>query len=685
MMTDPIEPVDPDIDDSYADDIDDSIAVTENGGQYVNKNNGQVAGHVARDQVLNVHNWLGRYRAAWELSDAFVRETMDSFVDRAYGPDGLSREAAARILQERRHVLLVARRDTGRRTAAVGLLAAVPSPRREIPTDDDEKSLLPVAEVPWESYGRCSYLLTVPPGSRDGRLREVLMAYREEVEKRDSYLVVLVEPDTLERSEDVPGFAALTVTAPAREELLRRLLTDQHARLNVDALLQEPPLREMLADATPTQITRLSNRIRAAASDPEELLGDIVRKALQAYRNWDEELGDWFERNPDPRTRLFLVALAFLQGAQATNVLHAMEKLAEKLAEPANVRGGIGAPGIRQLANKVSANLDDQHRIFFTLPSYDVAILRYVHSDQSKAFRTRLWAWASDLPIRSGGSANARVAGQVASAMLEVTRALPGADAPEVRTLVERWWSYKTLRPLVVDLMTALTLSPEAGPAMRGRLNQWAKYSGSHPLLCAVAEVCCGALADAYPQVALTRLNNLAGRGVESVTDAVVTAVKSLWERPMHRQPTLQRIIDWAAERDERQSVGLLALAAISETPEQAGILLTELAGDAALRVKLKDALSFLFTDAVPQGGILDALMRWLDAATRESTYEHLISDLMVGAAGNGQGASKRLARMTRLLFEWQPVACDEEHPAARGLRDQIQERLQRANPLAVA
>ncbi|GAA2218048.1 hypothetical protein ACFY2R_22850 [Micromonospora olivasterospora] len=677
MTTDAIEPVDPDIDDSYADDIDDGLSVDENSGQ--------VASRVGRDMVQNVHNWLGRYQAARELSDAFVQETIEAFVERVYGPDGLSREAAAGILRERRHVLLVADPGTGRRTAAVGLLGGVPSPRREIPIDDDEQRLLPIDEVPWSSYGRCAYLLTVPPGSRNGRLRELLIAYREAVEKRDSYLVVLVDRKSLERPEDVPGFTALTVTAPVREELLSRLLEDQCARLDVDMLLKTPPLPAMLEGATPAQIARLSHRIRAAASDPQEPLAEIARKSVQAYQNWDEELVAWFETNPDPRTRLFLIALAFLQGGQATNVLHAMEKLAKILEEPANVRGGIGAPGIRQLAKSVNARIDDEHRIFFTLPSYDVAILRYVHGDQSKAFRTNLWSWASDLPIRRGGAPNARVAGQVASAMLAVTLALPGADAPEVRTLIERWWGYQTLRPLVVDLITAVAMSPEAGAAMRGRLNQWAAQSRRMTLLCAVAAVCGGALADAYPQAVLTRLNNLAGRGIDVVTDGVVEAVRSLWGRPLHRQATLRQVVDWAAGQDQRHDAGLRALAAISETPDRAGCLLAELAGDAERQTRLVHAFTLLFTGEGPQGESREALFRWLDAAADEPVYEDLITDLIVRAGGTGQGASSRFARMSDLLYDWQPLARDAQAPAARDLRDRLNERLHRANPLGAA
>ena len=94
-------------------------------------------------------------------------------------------------------------------------------------SDDDEQQLLPVDEVPWSSYGRSAYLLTVPQGSRNGRLREILIAYREAVQKRDSYLVVLVDQKSLERPEDVPGFTVLTVTAAMAEEpAYENLITD---------------------------------------------------------------------------------------------------------------------------------------------------------------------------------------------------------------------------------------------------------------------------------------------------------------------------------------------------------------------------------------------------------------------------------------------------------------------------
>lgn len=606
-----------------------------------------------------------------------------SRVNRTHNPDRLSREAAAEILRQQRYILLVADPDTGRRTAAVGLLGAVPSPRREIPVDDDQQRLLPTNEVPWSSYGRCSYLLTVPPGRRDERLRELLIAYREAVAKQDSYLVVLVDQKSIERPEDIPGFTTLTVTVPEREQLLSRLLEDQRDKLDVDALLTTHPLPVVLKDATPAQVARLSHRIRDAMGEQKEPLVEIARKAVQAYQNWDEELVTWFEENTDPRVRLFLITLAFLQGRQATNVLHETEKLAEELAEPANVRGGIGAPGIRQLARSVGARIDDQHRIFFTLPSYDVAVLRYVHSDQSKAFRTRLWSWAAGLPMRSGAP-NVRIAEQVASAMLAVTLALPEADAPEVRALVERWWGYQSLRPLVVDLMTAVAMSPEAGAAMRRRLNQWASYSGKPTLLCAVAAVCGGPLADAYPQVALTRLNNLAGRGINPVTDEVVEAVRSLWERPSHRQATLRRIVDWAAGAEQWHDAGLRCLTAISETPPQVRCLLAELAGDAELQTGMVRALTLLFTGEGPQGGFREALFRWLDAAATEPTYEELITDLMVRAGGTGQGASSRFARMSDLLYGWQPLAHDPEMPVARDLRDRLNERFHRMNLVVV-
>jgi hypothetical protein len=273
----------------------------------------------------------------------------------------------------------------------------------------------------------------------------------------------------------------------------------------------------------------------------------------------------------------------------------------------------------------------------------------------------------------------------VATAMLELTRALPGADAPEVRTLAERWWAYLTLRPLVVDLMTAVAMSPEAGPAMRGRLNQWAAQSGSLPLLCAVAAVCGGPLADAYPQAMLTRLNNLAGRGIDVVAGGVVAAVRSLWDRPQHRPATLRQIVDWAAGEDPRRDTGRRALAAVAESPELAEVLLGQLADDRDLQARLADVLALLFTGEGPRGDFRNALFRWLDAAAYVPAYEDLITGLMVRAGGTGQGASLRFARMSDLLYDWQPLADDPDSPAARDLRTRLNERLHRVNPLVAA
>lgn len=55
----------------------------------------------------------------------------------------------------------------------------------------------------------------------------------------------------------------------------------------------------------------------------------------------------------------------------------------------------------------------------------------------------------------------------------------------------------------------------------------------------------------------------------------------------------------------------------------------------------------------------------------------------MIRVGGTGQGASVRLARMSDLLYDWQPLARDGDAPAARDLRGRLNEQLHRANPLA--
>ncbi|MEV6349518.1 hypothetical protein [Actinoplanes sp. NPDC051851] len=676
------------LDDSTTDDLPDLVE-----GPMITANHGQAATNVGT-MTQYITNWLGRYRAARELSPEFVASTMDTFVEREYLHAGLSTGPmrsgeAASLLREYHCVLLVGSAESGRRTAAVALLSHTGLPMHELPVDDDVQRLLRPGDVAWDESGRVAYLVVVPrQAERSGRLVEQLAGYRAEVERRDARLVVLLDREAWLMVEGLPGFGALMVGPPDPGRVLERLLRDQRQVWEVDRLLHEQAVAQVLRGAGPGQVLRLYRRIMSAAgevlrrgvADPVPV---IAEEAVKAYQNWDEQLVQWFEQYSDPRARLFLIALAFLEGEPAGDVLDRSEKLGKVLDESADLRGGVGGMGIRRLARCVGAEVDGEWRIRFTRAAYASSVLSFVHGDQSKEFRRKLWEWAAVLPMR-GGPPHQRIAVQVADAMLMMNLSMPSPNIPEVRFLVYSWWRHPALRPLVTNLITVLALSPEAGSVMRRRLLQWATEFRDPGLLAAVAAVCAGPFADTYPQAAFTRLRRLAAR--ESVDDDVVAAIVALWPRPAHRRAVLQQVVGLVAEEGPQRSVGLRAFAAISVVPSDVRDVFHALAADDALRGSLIGALMDLFTPPGPQGEFRQALEVWLEVAVDEPAYQELIAGLFVLAGRKGSsddGVSARYAMMNKLLDEWQPVVEDGAYPGARDFRDWLCERLHRADPLS--
>ncbi|GIF08945.1 hypothetical protein Asi03nite_64830 [Actinoplanes siamensis] len=454
----------------------------------------------------------------------------------------------------------------------------------------------------------------------------------------------------------------------------------------------------MLDGATPSQVVRLFRKIVEAA---EEIIGRdrrdpvpaIAAMSVSAFMNWDSELAAWFRKYTDPRTRLFLIALAFLEGEPAADVLDRSERLGATLGEARDFRGGIGTPGIRQLAQDVVAEVDELWQIRFTRAAYAASVLAFVHGDQSREFRRRLWEWAAVLPMRNGPP-NLRIAGRVAAAMLDMHLAMPSPNTPELRFLVQSWWPHPALRPVVTNLITALALSPEAGSIMRRRLLQWAAEAADSRVLGAVAAVSAGSFADAYPQAAFTRMNWLAARGI--VNDEVIGAVTALWQRPAHRTAVLRQVVSWTGEDGPRRMAGLRALAAISEEPSDVRAVFGELAGDDELRADLARMLADLFRQrGEPSGEFRQALKAWLEIAGERPEDRDLIAHLLIHGrpAGLDDGMSTHCAAVHSLLFEWRPVLGQDENSQARKFRTQLVRQLtqidpltrHRADPLAVA
>ena len=645
-------------------------------------NAGQVIGEVRGDVVQHIRQYFHQAGAARALTPLFVEQTMAAYVERAWRatPDGpvLDSVQAAGVFRRDTCVFLSGHPGTGRRTAAIALLSRLELPLHGLPIDDDNQRLVPPDQVNWPEYGPAGYLLAPPKGE----IETELSAYRQEIRRRNSFLVVLTEPDAL----PLHAGPILTVGLPDPRRLLISALSRHVAgRFDVGRLAEDQALASVLTPgARPQQVIRLAQRIAAAidtvgGTPPRRLTVQTVAiEAVKAYHDWQRELADWFDEHGDARARLFLVALAVLEGEPGGPVLDAAESLGGLTGERAGAGGGIAESGILELSRTVLAHPDAGQRLFFQRPAYAPAVLRFVHADRSAAFRARLWSWAAHLPMRGRGMPSSRIATRVANALLTVTTAAPEATVSHLTPLVKLWWAYPTLRPLARDLATAAALSPEAGTRMRERLNTWATQSGAtSPLLPAVAEICSGPLADAYPRAAFVRLNNLAGRGPDIAGHAVAEALHRLWHRPQHRPAVLRQITTWLTEDGPRRAAGLSTVAALTATPEDTDMLLIYLADQPiGRREAFLDALAAALRPVVAAGGPGTVLDAWPAAAALSPAGTELTGDLLVRVVGDKLGASTRAAGLLRWLAGWAATAPDRKRP------DDLIRRLLQADPL---
>ncbi|MEV4281664.1 hypothetical protein [Actinoplanes xinjiangensis] len=679
--------------DSAADELPDPPA-TPMTGPAIGLNRGQVASQV-QQMTQNNNYYLAHRRLSVELNSETVRLTMETFVEREYrlnatadGP--MNSHDAARLLDDNhRCLMLVAAVDSGRWTASIALLSHTGRQLHQLPADDDAQRLLPIGDFGWPAAEKpAAYLVMLPSGAeRHSRLPEQLAAYRHETERRNARLVIVADRATWETVGNVPGYITVQVERPSPYVMLELLLQPHRERWDVEALLRDKRVTDVLVGATPGQVQRLYGRVVDAASDVlrqelDDPVPAIAEMAVSAYGNWDRELEVWFEENPDPRIRLFLIVLAFLDGEPAADVLEQTERLAASLGVSKEFQNSICGPGIRQLARMVGADVDDQWRIRFTKTAYGAAVLRFVHGDQSAEFRRQLWVWASALPLRRGAP-HQGVAGKVAGAMCDTHLAMPRPNIPELRLLVHSWWRLSSLRPLVASLITDLALSLEAGSTIRARLLRWSEASVDSRVLSAVAAVCAGPFADAYPQAALTRLNRLADR--EIVDDDVVSAVAELWRREPHRSAVLRQIVGWVQTDGPRRGVGLRALAAITTTAPDVRMLFEGLAVDDGVRDGLIQGFGDLFVPPGPRGEFRQALKFWLTIAAEQQSYRTLITHLLIESgrrSGEDAGVSARYGVMYTLLFDWRPVLNEDEDTRARDFRSSLLEQLVQADPL---
>lgn len=702
-------------------------------------------GQVAHTVYGGLHQYVQRVRDYHELSDDYVRDRLDGFVEPGYHDAvgvPLDSHAALRLMRHHGGVVLVGAPGTGRYTAALRLLHATGAQLREIrPTFDPGRAeQLTIAELPVAAG--FAYLLELPEQAHHiqyGFARD-LGGYCDSLARRGSSIAVVATDTTWAQLGALRDGPVLRVGTPPAGQVLDRRLRRLCPGLDLRWLVDEPQISELLTGAPPAEAVRLAQLAADVLTSSGALTGtgalagtgagitadsplgkEVVSALLSAYHNWEAELTTWFHRHAESRQRAFLVATAALEGSNAGQVLGAAEALDLRLTggqEPAGLRHA----GARALVADVGAVFEDGTNVRFRRARYAQAVIDFVITDRADTFQRELWHWVCELPLRGGG-AGGRVDRRLAarSAELVLSTALR-RRTPEILSQVTAAWSHRSdLRAALVHVLGIAALSPEIGAAVRQRLYRWAQLRGRRKVLVTVAEVCGGQLADFYVDQALTRLGHLARHGLVEVDEAVLAALRSLWRRPALRQPVLLRLAAWLAG-DHPQSAALAAVAldllgqSDAPAPQRVDVDSGQLAGDDPDRTaapadarppdqilaQIVEATAATQDDiAVALGRALDRaqlpaalptlLHRWFDDAATDPDLVDTLTHVLGRTVTAGPAAARRVARLRALLAAW-PAAGDESGGPDRfdglnasrraALRRHLIHQLHRADPM---
>jgi hypothetical protein len=626
---------------------------------------------------------ISRLIVAQKLDRGHIEEVLKRFAPRTYLPStgpSLDRTGAAALLAASPLVVVVGEHRSGVGTAAEALLKESSEQGRRlerIRIDEEQTGRFTAVDLPAERG--VVYLLKLPrqPGLIGPHVAEEIRGHAAALSEIDAHLLVITTPDVWRAAGGFGGSHVLEAVPPSGAEVLRHHSFDKV--VDVDAVLAHPKVADLLDRASVADAARFAWILEDAAAERTEISVDqLVNDALGAYRGWREVLGPWSDNKQNGlRERLFLTAAAMLEGRPAHQILDVLDELGKKVSGLPGYRAeGLAAAGLHALKEAVDADIEDG-LLRFRKPGYAEATLSFLYGDRETRFRTGLWSWAVGLAVGGTRQEAQDLGNQVAEMMINIV--LQHHDPAPLYEL-KRWADEEHLHDVVFRALTATAISEEVGPQVRAQLYDWASTDSTDAKLQRViAKVCAGNMADLYPRISLTRLGHLAGRRDQTVRDEVVIAVEILWKRPQLRSRTIRALTSWISDPSRRDTAWRIAsrLAASEVHPlavakEQDGT-----------RRDLVRAFGEVLTDPEMLATAEEFGAFTLTKALSSDLNRELTARFFVDVVRHSSGGSKRIVRLQRLLYAWQPSAEDTAHPDRRDLRDHIGEALAHVDPLS--
>ncbi|TCC26895.1 hypothetical protein [Kribbella speibonae] len=533
-------------------------------------------------------------------------------------------------------VVLSGPRSTGRRTAALNLLAG--GPVSECLTDWGS---VPRADLlPREPGGRYLLDLTDEPADVPEQFGRTLAGYGNELARQEARMVILVT-DRLWRACR-PHAQSITVDfdVPDPERVLAAHLSGSESHTNWLAANQQlrATVSDLLANAPmPGRAAEL-----AAIILRQNVHEETASKAIRdEFHHWDGYLAEKLSEHAssksgeDPpakaakvgaaRSRALLISVAVLDGAPIEVVLDASEELLKRLRsapEPSEILIG---PELGDLIQDIDAErIGDTLTITRRYPGLDQAVLSRIWRERPR-LRQPIRSWLEVITAERGAAANelARVADVLTSLATQL-------GSLEVLDILQTWVNGGARhRQVGITVLEQLSVSPEVGAVVRRRLYDWARGKADVQLLTGVAEVCAGMLGRQSPAAALSRLRLLLGHERQTVRNAAARALRALAAQDNVRPHVIAAVTDWFTRQDPAAGqLGWLALVDPGDDLSPVAVL-GAVTADPELQATVRQAWSAMIADTETRASAIEVVRRWLACADRGTLGADFVIQLL--------------------------------------------------------
>ena len=577
-------------------------------------------------------------------------------------PDGMNN--AREILAEHRSVLVDGRPGTGRTTAARMLLYELPAPDppfrepsfRELVPDEKAEVLLPEGIV--GQGDRIVWDLSAASPTLWTRAREHLPFLFQEVRERLAYLVVVLPhamASTLSR--DLAAFVAPLAKPPFDQVLQRAFRVDGLPAQTT--LKRSPAVTELLRqDPTMRDLARFTEYVRRSRDvAPDEGFDAWTAAALNAFRDWENEVADLARQAQDSTSHALLLAAGMLapdmsRGLAGRDVWTAADLLVRMADPPAEEKPVLVRPDLAEQIRKIGGEYDRDGTVRFPKPDFDRAVRRYCWN-QRPDLHGLIARWVERAVDLAELSSPARAQLAISLAEQRLRRCHPG-DWPALARLIRRWaGSEQSWHQSLALLLTGMALQDEtAGSFFRQQVYQWSTNSAlDRGMVSLVRQVCVDVIADRHPDQAMVRLHHLARRNAED--DRIIAALLDLVERRLDfRTFMLARVARSLAEerygkRAWEVDYRLFLRLADPEPLTASRPVGAPLIEDALVRRCLVSGWREVLRTRASQEWA-DQVAAWLTVAEADGEHRERLLDVLAEAAADDPAAPARLYHVAR-------------------------------------